>query len=93
MGVGGKGESGTAVTQHAGHGFYIDAVLQGEGSEGVSEIMEADVFQPSILEDLLMELHHRIGVVHPSGHRRGEQVGIVGMLVVFLLQKLHGFLG
>ena len=35
MGVGGEGEPGTAVAQHAGYGFYIDAVLQGQGCEGV----------------------------------------------------------
>ena len=35
MGVGGKGESGTAVSQHTGYGLYIDSVLQGEGCEGV----------------------------------------------------------
>ena len=93
MGVGGEGESGTAVTQHAGHGFDIDSVLQGQGCEGVPQIMEADVFQSGILEDLLMELHHRIRVVHSAGHRRGEQVGVAGMFIVFLFQKFHGFLG
>ena len=35
MGVGGKGESGAAVSQHTGHGLDIDAILQGEGCEGV----------------------------------------------------------
>ena len=35
MGVGGEGESGAAVSQHAGHGFDIDSVLQGQGCEGV----------------------------------------------------------
>ena len=50
----------------------------------VSELMEADVFQSGILEDLLMELYHRIGVIHPTGCRRGEPVRISGMLIVFL---------
>ena len=71
VGVGSEGEPGTAVPQHAGYGLYIDSVLQGEGCEGVPQIMEADMFQSGILENLLMELHHRIGVIHPSGHRRG----------------------
>ena len=43
MGVGGEGESGAAVSQHAGYGLYIDSVLQGKGREGMSEIMEADM--------------------------------------------------
>ena len=53
MGVGCEGESGTAVPQHAGHSFDINAVLQGQGREGMPQIVEADVFQPGILEDLL----------------------------------------
>ena len=57
MGVGGKGESGTAVAQHAGYSLYIDSVLQGKGREGVPQIVEADMLQPRILEDLLMELY------------------------------------
>ena len=89
MGVGGEGKSGAAVSQHTGYGFHIDSVLQGEGCEGVSEVVEADVLQPGILEDLLMELHHRIRVVHPAAHGRREQVGIAGMLVVFLFQQFH----
>ncbi len=35
MGVGGKGEPGAAVPQHAGYGLDIDSVLQGKGREGV----------------------------------------------------------
>ena len=93
MGVGGKGESGAAVPQHAGYGLDIDSVLQGQGCEGVAQIVEADMLQPGILEDLLMELYHRIGVVHSIGYRRGEQVGVARVLVVFLFQQFYGFLG
>jgi len=71
MGVGGEGESGAAVPKYAGYGLDIDAILQGKGCEGMPQIMEADVLQSGILEDLLMELYHRIGMVHFSGHRRG----------------------
>ena len=71
VGVGGESEACAAVSQHAGHGFYIDSVLQGKGRECVPQIVEADMFQSGILKDLLMELYHRIGVVHSTGHRRG----------------------
>ena len=71
MGVGGEGESGAAVSQHTGHGLDIDSVLQGQGREGVPQVVEVDMLHPGILKDLLMELYHRIGVVHPSRHRRG----------------------
>lgn len=42
VGIGSKGESGTAVTEHTGYGLDIDAILQGKGREGVTQIMEAD---------------------------------------------------
>ncbi len=72
VGVGGEGESCTAMPQHTGYGLYIDALLQGKGCEGVPQIVEADMLQIGILEDLLMELYHRIGMVHSASHRRGE---------------------
>ncbi len=93
MGVGGKGEAGAAVAQHTGHGLDINSVLQGEGRKGVPQIVEADMLQPGILENFLMQLYHRIGMVHATGHWRGEQVGNVGVFVVFLFQKLCGFFG
>ena len=51
MGVGGEGETCAAEAQHTGHRFYIYAVLQGEGCEGVPQVVEADMLQPGILED------------------------------------------
>ena len=35
MGVGGEGEPGTAVPQHAGYSLDIDSVLQGKGRKGM----------------------------------------------------------
>ena len=35
MGVGVEGEACAVVSQHAGYGFYIHAVLKGKGGEGV----------------------------------------------------------
>ena len=93
MGVGSEGESSAAVTQHTGYGLDIDSVLQGQGCEGMPQVVKTDMLQPRILEDLLMELHHRIGVVHSAAYRRGEQVGISGVLIVFLFQQFHSFRG
>ncbi len=50
------------------------------------EIMEADVFQSGVFEDLLMELHHRVGVVHLACDGRWEHIRAVRVLVVFLHQ-------
>ena len=41
-----------------GYCFHIHTVLQGRGSEGVTEIMESEVLQPSVHQDLLVEVHH-----------------------------------
>ncbi len=49
MGVGGEGESSTAVAQHAGYGLDIDSVLQGKGREGVPEVMESELTKGNII--------------------------------------------
>ena len=38
MGVGVQGKPGAVVTQHAGDGFHIHSVLQGQGCERVPQI-------------------------------------------------------
>ena len=38
VGVGPQGEPGVEVAQHGGYCFHIHTVLQGRGSEGVTEI-------------------------------------------------------
>ena len=54
VGVGAQGEPGIVVPRHGGLGFYVHAVLEGCGGEGVTEIMEADMLQSGVLQDLLM---------------------------------------
>ena len=41
MGVSVQGEACGVVAEHGGDGFYIHAVLEGHGGEGVAEIVEA----------------------------------------------------
>ena len=67
VGVGAQGETSVEVAQHGGYCFHIHTVLQGRGSEGVTEIMKSEVLQPGVLENLLVEIHHRVRVVHLSG--------------------------
>ena len=67
MGVGAQGEARVVVAQHTGDRLDIHPVLEGQRGEGMTQIMEADVFQSGVLEDLLMEFHHRVGVVHLAG--------------------------
>ena len=40
MGIGVQGEACGEVAQHAGHRFDINTVLEGDGCEGETEIVE-----------------------------------------------------
>ena len=44
VGVCPQGEPGVVVAQHGGDGFDVHAVLEGQGGEGVPEIVEPEVF-------------------------------------------------
>ena len=46
MGVGIQSEPGGEVSQHAGDGLDIHAILQCQGGEGVPEVVEPDLWQP-----------------------------------------------
>ena len=58
----------------------------------MSEVVEANVFQVGILQDFFMELHHRVRVVHFTGHRRREHVLVIRVLAVFLDQQVDRIL-
>ena len=57
VGIGREGEACVVMAQHTGHGFHVNAVLQSDGGECVSEIMEANVGQTGVLEDFLVQVH------------------------------------
>ena len=42
MGISIQGEAGGEVTEHAGHRLDVNSVLEGDGGEGVAEVMESD---------------------------------------------------
>ena len=46
MGIGVQGEACGEVTQHAGYGLDVHTVLQGDGCEGVTEVVESDFRDP-----------------------------------------------
>lgn len=66
VGIGAQGEPCIVVSQHRGDCLHIHPVLQSYGSEGVPEIMEPDVFQPRVLQNLLVELGDGVWVIHLS---------------------------
>ena len=89
VGVGAEGESGIVVPQHAGYGLHVYTVLQGRGSEGVAEIMEANMRESGVLQDLLVKVHHGVRMVHLSSKRRGKHVGAVRVFVMLLDQQIY----
>ena len=92
VGVGAESESGIIVAEHTADGFDVHAILQCQRCEGMSEIMKADMLQPRVLEDPLVECYDRVGVIHFSCSAGWEHPRIVGVFGVFLLQQLHGIL-
>ena len=69
--------------------FHVHAVLEGQGRECVSQVVEADVLQLSVLQYFLMEFYNGVWVVHLSGHWRGEHVLVVRVLAVLLNQQVN----
>ena len=92
VGVGAECESSVIVAEHTADGFDVHAILQCQRCEGMSEIMKSDVRQPSILQDLLVQIYDGVWVVHLAGCRRGEHVGILRMLAMFRYQQIDSLL-
>ena len=66
VGVGAQSKARVVVAQHTADGFHVYAILQGQRSECVSEIVKAYVRQARVLQNFLMQVHDRVGVVHLS---------------------------
>ena len=58
----------------------------------VSQIMKAYVLQSCVFENFLVEVYHRIRVIHFACSAGREHPRIVRVLGVLLLQQLHGIL-
>ena len=80
VGVGAESEPGVVVPQHSGHGLDVHAVLEGQGGEGVPEVVESEVLQPSVLQDALVEYGHRVQVAHGSIWEEAKRQGLSGCL-------------
>ena len=66
VGVGTQSEACVIVPQHRGDCFHVYTILQRHGGEGMPQIVEPDVFQPRVLQDLLMKFGDGIRVIHLS---------------------------
>ena len=77
MGIGVQSEPGREVAQHAADRLDIHAVLEGEGCEGVAEVMESDLRDACPFEDTLQ---HIVDAVWGDGSAVGgwEYILVVG---------------
>ena len=82
MGVGVQGEACGEVAQHAGHRLDINTVLQGDGCEGVAEIVESDLRDACSFEDTLQ---HIVDTVRGDGAAVGRGEYILVIRLCFLL--------
>ena len=74
MGVGVQGEPGAVVAQHPGDRFHIHPILEGQGSEGVSQIMEPDSRQSRPFQHPVEHVEHAVrghGAVCGTGKHPG----------------------
>ena len=69
VGVGSQRETCVEMTEHTGYCLYVHAILQRQGRECVSQVVKSQVFQPCILQNLLVDVDYRIRVVHLARFR------------------------
>ena len=80
VGVGAEGEARVVVPEHTADGFDVHPVLECQGRERMTQVVEPDMLQPRVLENPLVECYHRVGVVHSSCSAGWEHPRIVGCL-------------
>ena len=87
MGIGIQCEPGGEVAEHSADGFDIHTVLQGDGGEGVAEIVKSHLGNPGSGED---SLQHIIHAVRGDGAAvgGGEHILVVGLRYL-LFQNLY----
>ena len=92
MGVGVQGEACREVSQHPGHRLDVHTVLEGQGGEGVPEIVEPEVLQA--MEHEALQSPRFLPVrVNREGDLSGalasaDQLGRLGQYVEKLLHQI-----
>ena len=64
VGVGAEREACVEMAKHTGYCLYVHAILERQRCECVSQVVKSQVFQPCILQDFLVDVDHRIRMVH-----------------------------
>ena len=60
MGISVQGEACGEVAQHSADGLDVHTVLEGDGGEGMAEVMESDFQNASTFEDALQQVVHTV---------------------------------
>ena len=80
------------MTEHTGYRFYVHAVLERQCRECMSQVMKSQVFQSGVFQNFLVDVDHRVRVVHLACFRGWEHPWAAGMLLVLCDQQIDGFL-
>ena len=82
VGVDIQREPRRVVPQRAGQRFHVHPAFQRQRGEGVSEIMEPNVFRADSFQNFIMGSTESVRVIHGSGFGRWEQIRIARVLFV-----------
>ena len=58
----------------------------------VSQVVKSQVFQSRVLQDFLVDVDHRVRVVHLACFRGWEHPRVAGVLLMFCDQQINGIL-
>ena len=92
VGVGVQREPRAVVSQGVGEGLHINAMLQRQGGERVSEIVKSDMLDPCRRQDLLVGMAEGVRVIHCPRLGRGEHIRVVRVLLVFQNEQIYRLL-
>ena len=69
MGVSAEREACVEVTEHTGHSFHVYAVLERQCRECMSQVVKSQMLQPCVFQNFLVDVDHRVRVVHLARFR------------------------
>ena len=60
MGIGVQCEPGGEVAEHTGYSFYVNPILQGNGGEGMAEVVESDLWDAGSCQHLFEHIVYAV---------------------------------
>ena len=82
VGVGSQRETCVEMTEHTGYCLYVHAILERQGRECVSQVMKSQVFQSGVFQNFLVDVDHRVRVVHLACFRGWEHPWVARVLLM-----------